>query len=478
MNMASSFVVPLLFLTELVLFGVLHWGIERCSVRWCRNGKPWKLRYNFRVEGYATAFMSLLIGSYSTIADNCFQYLNCVTVNDGHSVMFTAPAIDCHSQRYKYVLIPIAGLIVFPVIGLPFIALPLIMWRGRHAPDHTAAPNASPVAKAVAMWILSSYRDRFFWWEAFAIVRRSTFVALSNILYPFPVQRSQAFCITCMVIFLAHTHAKPFRMEMENQMESLSLLLLLILAVLMTGQETHLTETNAVLATLLVTVPIVAFVGMKVYITYQIRRNGDRDGGGVRWWQKRADGGGRGGEPLLSDVAGDASDLNPADVERAKAVAALDTAGAISDHHPYHSGGGGSNHHSYLPPSSSSAVLQSPADAVRIPLPRMDGGRETPEAMLGLPPPISASVAGAMLESQASSTSTASEDAKIEMPPPSLPALAAAPSSPIAASTNLVLAPPHTPPAAAAAVKKPSLNESTPLLSGAINNTNNKLVQY
>jgi hypothetical protein len=113
------------------------------------------------------------------VALQSLSYLNCVDVRDS-LVMWSSPAIDCHSSRYRSVLVGIGALIAFPVVGLPLIVLPLLMWLGRERAD---GRQPGVVLKAVAEFTFKTYKDSHYWWEIFAICRRLAFVSLSLILF-------------------------------------------------------------------------------------------------------------------------------------------------------------------------------------------------------------------------------------------------------------------------------------------------------
>ncbi len=171
-TMATSIAVPLLFVAEMVGFGVIHGTVIWCATKKC-GVKKVPRSINFHLSRYVTAVLSLLLSSYTSITGVVLEYLNCYSTEPGQSVIWNAPAISCQDPLYRRYLVGIGVLLAFPVIGLPCVLLPLLLWLGR---TRRLSPK---VYKAFAGIVYQSYKDRYFWWEIVACLRRLALVGLS-----------------------------------------------------------------------------------------------------------------------------------------------------------------------------------------------------------------------------------------------------------------------------------------------------------
>jgi hypothetical protein len=105
----------------------------------------------FSMDRYVGRFFAVLLFGYTNVASTCLRYLNCVSVNFGHSiqgldwsplsgtkrVIFSMPSADCDSEEYRSYLAAVIIFLILYVVGLPIYLLYVLwthkqdLWRGK-----------------------------------------------------------------------------------------------------------------------------------------------------------------------------------------------------------------------------------------------------------------------------------------------------------------------------------------------------------
>lgn len=112
--------------------------------------------------------VALYLFSYTSISQHVLRYLECVPVGL-YSVVFTAPAIDCHSPEYKKYLGPIVVMMIVEIFMLPLI---IILWLV-HNRRRILSDNAQ--FKATFGILFECYTKKAFSWSACFRVSRVCF---------------------------------------------------------------------------------------------------------------------------------------------------------------------------------------------------------------------------------------------------------------------------------------------------------------
>lgn len=197
------------------------------------RGFPW--------NDFVRASMAILVFSYTAVSSVVFSFLNCVTTPDGDRV-FDSPAISCDSDRYKGWVVGIYILLIFPVIGFPLVVLFGLQYAKKHGycimDDSQRTSPKAILFHARFSFLYETYREKYYWWEAVALVRRSLLVALGILLWDYPLDAQQGFAVFNLLVMLAQASSRPFSTGEENLLENISLTVITVVSIVQTGVET------------------------------------------------------------------------------------------------------------------------------------------------------------------------------------------------------------------------------------------------
>lgn len=202
---------PLLFYGILICIWFCHWLINKCR------------KLPFSKNRYVAPAIAMLIFSYTSVTTAVIRYLQCVDVGDS-TVVLTAPAIDCNNEKYKTWLTMVYFLLIGVVILFPVLVLILLgiahrrHWFKKHWFQNT--------------WgvLFKTYRDKLWWWQFVALIRRTILVLLSFTFWDSEFDLSKAFSVFSLVILLAHLKMQPFKRGGDNQRETISLCVLCLVS--------------------------------------------------------------------------------------------------------------------------------------------------------------------------------------------------------------------------------------------------------
>jgi len=182
-----------------------------------------------------------------------------------YTVVATSPAIHCDSHEYKRLKPLVAVLLVFPVALFPFLVMAYVYRHGKYL-GAAMLGHIKLTGLALRLGpIYETYTPKHIWWESLALVRRTLLVVLSvgisDLLY-----RAQAFNFLMFLIFLCQIYANPFLNTKDNVLESISLGVLVVIALIQSGllDRPEYPKATQVLVTLLVLAYILFWLILKI----------------------------------------------------------------------------------------------------------------------------------------------------------------------------------------------------------------------
>ena len=265
----------------------------------------------FSPDLYVSASLSLLLFSYTQVAQACLSYLACVDVG-GVSVVFSQPAMRCSSADYQRTLVLVAVALAVYVAGFPLAVL-LFLWRrsdlvrDSHAlivaraqaraaaanqradaedgvdvgsiadPDSGRTSSAglsdsadgsgsggssSPSTAGAAHFLrrysplFSMYAPSAWFWQVFVLVRRTVFVAVSVTLVRSTGDRNLAFSLSHLASLLVQLQFRPFQASFFNRAEAAFHVLLIVLSMTLSAKLPPLARGTEIFIFLLVVPPL------------------------------------------------------------------------------------------------------------------------------------------------------------------------------------------------------------------------------
>jgi hypothetical protein len=124
---------------------------------------------------------------------------------------------------------------------------------------------------------LQAYHNKAYLYEGINLFRRTLFSVLEAFVPPEQVEwRASSYVFLCLLIFLVHLLLRPFRDPIDNQLETGSLLVLLVISIVLTGEDKTSQHPAgiSVLLSIMVIVPAVLFA-----ISIVVRR--------LKWFQQK-----------------------------------------------------------------------------------------------------------------------------------------------------------------------------------------------
>jgi hypothetical protein len=219
--MYLNFAVPFLLYAELLVMMVVMWSLSRFTERF---------RGKFQAGNFARTATMVFISSYSSLCSVSVDALNCVEV-DGDEVLANYPTVTCGSTEQRSVAL--LG-ILFLAVMVGVIPSLFVLFMRRHTQD-----LFDPTKHYQDYYGLfyEDYKDKYSFWELYAVSRRAivAFVPIlpaADVLY-----ENQILSILCILFLVAQTLSSPFFSVSDNRLETLSLTVLSLVAVLHTGTE-------------------------------------------------------------------------------------------------------------------------------------------------------------------------------------------------------------------------------------------------
>ena len=189
----------------------------------------------------------------SSVTSLAVRFLQCSSVA-GHSVVFSAPLVECRGDAYDAARVLMVALLVFPGLLFPVVVV-VGLWQVG------AARRSDDAFGARWGFFYQSFTPQCYWWTGVDLLRRTALVLVTVLGVSDPVLQAQLHVLICGVQALLQTHWRPFAMAQLNYLETASLFLLLLVSVLNMGlaaqSDPGAVPWSAQLAlTLLVAVPL------------------------------------------------------------------------------------------------------------------------------------------------------------------------------------------------------------------------------
>jgi len=247
-KMAFEVVVPLL--------GMVLLGVTAGSHYLYR-----KLRgHRVASQAYFRTLCALAIFSYTSISNVTLNYLDCQEIaNTGIELVRTAQAVDCSSQSYKSLRIFMYMLLAFPIVLLPLM---IMAFLHRYHKQGTLQDKVASFGT-----LFETYDKEMFWFEGFALLRRSLYVFTLTVLPVDELVKSQIFVAFTVVFLTVHLTTLPYVLGKDDFFEKCSLLCLLFITLFQTGrrEEDVLSEPVQILITVLVILMMLLFIFLTLY---------------------------------------------------------------------------------------------------------------------------------------------------------------------------------------------------------------------
>jgi len=263
-KIALSLAVPALFFCQLLLTMLIHFicfkqcthvtvGSAHIPAGGFRLARCWRAICStvaaFSFVSYLRTSVSLVLLSYIQVANTTFHFLQCIHLDNGAAVIFSAPAISCLDDTYQRWRIAAICLILVDVAGVPIAVTAFLLAR----------KSSLGSWKFRSVWgiLFESFSERVPWWQTIILCRRMAFVAIDAGLFLHPSAKAMAFSLLNLGALLGHHIVHPYRRPDLNQHETISLLMLLILSIVLAGSPPPYATGEQVVITLVVILPIV-----------------------------------------------------------------------------------------------------------------------------------------------------------------------------------------------------------------------------
>jgi hypothetical protein len=122
-------------------------------------------------------------------------------------------------------------------------------------------PPPAPLFSSRYGLLYEPYRSGAYWWEPYSVMRRMVIAACSVVFGTVIPLRNIGIVLVCLLILIAHLYVRPFRDELDNRMETTSLTILSLIAIILCGYQDSdmLPYWMQVIVGLLVVIPTVSF---------------------------------------------------------------------------------------------------------------------------------------------------------------------------------------------------------------------------
>jgi hypothetical protein len=226
--MLTGIWMPLVSMLFLALTAAIHVFIVRVTKRG-----------SFHIDSYIRTLLGLCLSGYVSVTTTIFQFLDCDDIASGISVIADHPGVRCDSSTaasgynsflpWSYVLLALI------VVGFP-LALIAFMILQRHR-----IAKASPSSHFHRRFgiLYEVYTPSCYWWECWAVVRRSILAMLATVLSHDRSSLVMAWILVTFFVYLGQVHLTPYRFDLENRLDMLSQIALLLVVILLVGDDSR-----------------------------------------------------------------------------------------------------------------------------------------------------------------------------------------------------------------------------------------------
>jgi hypothetical protein len=223
--------------------------------------------------------------SYTDVAAAAFSSFGCVWV-DGKNILYYFPSIDCSSASYTSAYILQIFIVLFYVIGVPLATVLCSWWyynsviatipglgqtgRAAFCADSldsatTSSEHFISAQRYFSWWgpLFSYFTKEAFFYQGLVLGRRAVYSMVTIVLEPSINLRAMVYGFSSFVFLAIHTLLAPYRDDMLNKVESISLSLHVFLSILISPWEPPFPLGVQVSLCFFVVVPTVFFVGWR-----------------------------------------------------------------------------------------------------------------------------------------------------------------------------------------------------------------------
>ncbi len=155
---------PFIFLGLLLFAGFTSWSIEHLK----RSEKMVRTKASILEKGISM-YLMLMTALYTFVLSNSMSAFRCFAQDDGSSTLVSSPNLNCYDHEWNLNLFAIAfGLLV--LISVP-CCVGWILFSYRKLELRRSNRFVWKYD-----FLVSPYRDRFFWWEFFVLMKKLFFV--------------------------------------------------------------------------------------------------------------------------------------------------------------------------------------------------------------------------------------------------------------------------------------------------------------
>jgi hypothetical protein len=246
---------------------------------------PHVVQFRVSTEALVRTFIGVTLFSYTDVAAAAFSSFGCVWV-DGKNLLYYFPSIDCSSASYTSAYNLQIFIVIFFVIGVPLatvlcswwyynsviVTIPGLGQTGRAAfcadslDSATTSSEHFISAKRYFSWwgpLFSYFTKEAFFYQGLVLGRRTVYSMATIVLEPSINLRAMVYGFSSFVFLVIHTLLAPYRDDMLNKVESISLSLHVFVSILISPWEPPFPLEVQVSLCFFVVVPTVFFVGWR-----------------------------------------------------------------------------------------------------------------------------------------------------------------------------------------------------------------------
>jgi len=183
--------------------------------------KLYPLHFAFNAKHYKKTVISLVLYSYTQITSICIDYLNCTNVEDHGRYMFTIPSVSCDDSSYKTIYPLMIILLVLYTVGVPSVIF-FVLFRNRNRLETKTDASFALLYKP--------FKLGCFFWQSWILMRRVAMACISAFLMNVKSTRALSTTMLNLLCLVLQMWLVPFKRNIDNSMESFSLLSLIILS--------------------------------------------------------------------------------------------------------------------------------------------------------------------------------------------------------------------------------------------------------
>lgn len=231
---------------------------------------------SFHWRPFGRTFFALYLFTFNALCQACFSFFYCVEVpmpSGTVRVVQPFPAVSCDSDSYKTALPFVIILSVLEMLVAPAVLFAILYSSVR------SGRFKEPHFESLFGILYRVYKEPFYFWQIFALTRRTVLVAAVVFLAKLRGTRFALLSALNLVFLLLQVRFAPFVSKMENLFEVVSLVLLCGISFIMPSLDDPPTVRQQLLLFFLSFVPACAFLvwvvqrkGRRLHRTFRERK--------------------------------------------------------------------------------------------------------------------------------------------------------------------------------------------------------------